>query len=406
MNSLTLKVILVVVLMIGAFRVTASENRLGAIRDAVSRAASDGYHYQHAYLSIFEYGVCRGVEKETYQELVQVVSKDFEFVLANFNSCATNQLERLLVLNVCNQVDPDFFRKFVDRVADMAEQGLVTPQELQWTAISYGTPYEKYLVRTYRESKTRKLVEKLLRVEKLSNDYWKDILSGEAYWRYASQVADGLWKDPLVPVWDYPIVRIALATAGALIIVIIALFWYLKKRLRGSGRKERVVVIFCMVSFVALGQVKLSEDEMYVELKQATLFEHGDDRALAVEAIRKHSGKTREEWAKILIETSANWQNGFLMYDVRFYATKDNLPRLGEIINDTSKKNLVRMNAFTAYAMVDDYGEDSARIIRELRMKDEKDRVLNSCRSIIFYSFEENDCRRIRMEEALGFSKE
>lgn len=95
-----------------------------------------------------------------------------------------------------------------------------------------GTVYEKHLVRSYRDQRTRRLIEKLQRIGALDKAYCDDILSGKAYREYANEVSAGLWNDPLVPVWDYPIIRVAIIAASVLLaILIIVIGWLLKRYL-------------------------------------------------------------------------------------------------------------------------------------------------------------------------------
>lgn len=213
--------------------VKSSDDGLNRVREALSALINEKHWDDSYYHTIINYDIdYRDVKTENYRNLVSAVSSNNKDVLANLDSCATNRLERILVLSVRDKVDIDFYLEFVDCLASMAENGRSSLKELHWTIFPIGTVYEKHLVRSYRDQRTRRLIEKLQRIGALDKAYCDDILSGKAYREYVNEVSAGLWNDPLVPVWDYPIIRVAIIAASVLLaILIIVIGWLLKRYL-------------------------------------------------------------------------------------------------------------------------------------------------------------------------------
>ena len=80
---------------------------------------------------IREFGVpfkqCAG-----YQGLVSIVSNNQDLVCANFSACATNDLSRMVLLSAWWGGDDDLYVSGLSRSLDLAMNGIVTRDELDW----------------------------------------------------------------------------------------------------------------------------------------------------------------------------------------------------------------------------------------------------------------------------------
>lgn len=129
-----------------------------------------------------------------YRSLAVVVSNDWRNVLANINMCATNQLERLLILGVRDQFDVGFYLDFLDTAVNMKTNNVISSRELEWVRRTNHPEMERYLVRHYSDLRVREVVLHL-QVAEPSRMLWGRILSGEAYTNYLDQVEVGMWGD-------------------------------------------------------------------------------------------------------------------------------------------------------------------------------------------------------------------
>jgi len=140
----------------------------------------------------FNYGI-RCATNSEYRALAVAVSNEWQSVLGNLSRCATNQLERLLVLGVRDQFDEDFFYDYVEGVFGQWQAGRVSTAELQWIRHSDKPGFDHLFERRYNVERARRLVAKFQESEP-NNMHWQKVLSGEAYTNYLEEVAAGLWK--------------------------------------------------------------------------------------------------------------------------------------------------------------------------------------------------------------------
>lgn len=129
-----------------------------------------------------------------YLALATIVSNNYQAVLRNFRQCATNQLERLLVLGVRNRFGAAFYMDFMDELVTLKTNGVISAQEFSWALYTEDVELEKYLERKYKQPRVRNLVGRI-KVAEPMNAYWDKVLSGVAYTNYLDQVRAGLWGE-------------------------------------------------------------------------------------------------------------------------------------------------------------------------------------------------------------------
>lgn len=140
-----------------------------------------------------DYGIdC--VSNVEYLALATVVSNNWRAVLQNFPQCATNPLERLLVLGVRDRFGAEFYMDFIDELVAMKTNGVISAEEFSWTIYTEDVELEKYLERKYKQPRVRALVGRI-KVAEPTNTHWDKVLSGVAYTNYLYQVRAGLWGE-------------------------------------------------------------------------------------------------------------------------------------------------------------------------------------------------------------------
>lgn len=159
-------------------------------RTAVERVVEGLEHKNSAESRIWNYDI-RSVETEAYLALARVVSNDWRSVLASLPLCATNQLERLLILGVRDRFGHDFYIDYLDVLVDMKTNGVISAQELGWAQDSEVPSFSQYFAVHYQDDRVRQLVRKF-EIAEPGRDYWRKVLTGDAYTNYLLRVDAGL----------------------------------------------------------------------------------------------------------------------------------------------------------------------------------------------------------------------
>jgi len=137
-----------------------------------------------------DYGIICSTNAE-YRALAVTVSNQWQTVLGNLSRCATNQLERLLVLGVRDQFDETFFCDYVEGVFDLWQTGVVSKVELDWVRTGDRPGFGYFFERRYNVERVRRLVSRFREAEP-NRSQWRRVLSGEAYTNYMENVEAGI----------------------------------------------------------------------------------------------------------------------------------------------------------------------------------------------------------------------
>ena len=128
---------------------------------------------------IREFGVPLKQQLE-YQCLVGIVSNNQDSVCSNFNACATNELSRMLLLSAWWGGDDDLYISGLSRSLDLAMNGIVTRDELDWYRRGhFNVRRANMLALRYDEPGISNLVSRLYGFTGETNVYLR-VLSGEA----------------------------------------------------------------------------------------------------------------------------------------------------------------------------------------------------------------------------------
>ena len=133
-------------------------------------------------------------EESAYRRFALVVSNNWSNAILHLSELSTNDFERLLMLGAGKSYDEDFYIDYIDTIATMTTNNIVSARELSWARASKRFDLNSCLIRRYQEPKVVELVNKLNVVMPQQESRWNDILSGAAYTNYLEEVAMGLWQ--------------------------------------------------------------------------------------------------------------------------------------------------------------------------------------------------------------------
>lgn len=128
---------------------------------------------------------------DEYATLARAVSNEYDVVFANFNACATNELQRLVLMSAGWAYDDDYYLRCYSNVLDLAENGLVAVSELRWYNEGSGNERRMNLLSLcYDAPGVSNLVLKLQAITGNTN-YCQKVLSGESkqmYLQYRTEI--------------------------------------------------------------------------------------------------------------------------------------------------------------------------------------------------------------------------
>ncbi len=130
----------------------------------------------------------------SYSLFAETVSNCWGDVLANFDTVATNDFERLLLLGVGKHYGEDYYMDYLSRLADLRTNNVITAKEFTWARISTRHDLRSCFYRRYQEPKVREIIEKMILAEPQRTNSWNRVLTGEAYTNYLEEVEAGLWQ--------------------------------------------------------------------------------------------------------------------------------------------------------------------------------------------------------------------
>ena len=133
-----------------------------------------------------------------YRNLATAVSNNYAIVFSNFGSCATNDLERMVLLSAGWAYDDDYYMKWYSNLLDAAEAGVVSRAEVKWFNEGSGNERRMNLLAIkYDEPGVSNIVYKLQNVTGDTN-LCRRILSGESknlYLQYFAEMSCGSSSD-------------------------------------------------------------------------------------------------------------------------------------------------------------------------------------------------------------------
>lgn len=129
--------------------------------------------------SILEFGI-RYRSPNNYNKLVQDVSNNFSYVMSRFDMCATNGIQRLILLSVGWSAGDENYLNCLSNAVELAVLGKISKKELRWYQEG-SKRYEHFfaLANNYDKPGVSNLVLRLQQCIGETNRCQK-ILSGEA----------------------------------------------------------------------------------------------------------------------------------------------------------------------------------------------------------------------------------
>lgn len=192
----TSKLLLIALAVALATKVESSESRVDSLREQLRLAKTDipADILRPAVLGEPMNFVGFSEKYDSYAAFSHSVSNCWREALENFEVIATNTVDRFLLLGVGEQFGEDFYIDYMNGVADLNTNGVITVSELNWIAWPPQPNLLTCIRRRYREPKVIMLVDKYKISMPQKTNYWNDILSGAAYTNYLEEVAAGLWQ--------------------------------------------------------------------------------------------------------------------------------------------------------------------------------------------------------------------
>lgn len=112
------------------------------------------------------------------------ISNNVDIVFANFEECATNQLNRYVLLSAGWSGDEEYRLLYLDKLLDKVMDGTLSKGEFNWFRIGHRSPaLFEFLLRRHGETAVSNLVNKLELATGETN-YCSRIRSGEAWAEY------------------------------------------------------------------------------------------------------------------------------------------------------------------------------------------------------------------------------
>lgn len=137
--------------------------------------------------------ICR---HSSYQELSSLVSNDWQNIVGNIGSIATNQTERYLLLATGFQYDWNFHLPFFTKVADECLAGNISSNEVAWfEAYSTKPGLVEQLYYRNTEPAVTNLLHKLIQIDGNTN-VWMSIMATNAQERVQEYIDAGILYIP------------------------------------------------------------------------------------------------------------------------------------------------------------------------------------------------------------------
>lgn len=158
----------------------SSEELVSRVRSAltdVATAMPDGRRRMPEYLYEFGY---KYKSNPYYLSLSAIVSNNLEAVCSNFNACATNELNRLLLLSTAWAFDGDYYLQCLSNDLELVDAGVLSKREFLWARrASRSVSLLGLVPKNYNRPGVSNLVLRMQQVIGETN-YCQRILSGAA----------------------------------------------------------------------------------------------------------------------------------------------------------------------------------------------------------------------------------
>ena len=152
-------------------------SRVRSVLTDVAAAMPDGRRRTPEYLYEFGY---KYKSNPHYLSLSTIVSNNLETVGSNFEACATNELNRLLLLSTAWAFDGDYYLQCLSNDLELVDAGILSKREFLWTRrASRNVSLLGFIPLNYNCPGVSNLV---LRMQQVTGDtnYCQRILSGAA----------------------------------------------------------------------------------------------------------------------------------------------------------------------------------------------------------------------------------
>ena len=168
----------------------------GDLRDAMDAVKANVNRKTLRIFTIGEIGGQHICLHPSYRALAAMVSNDWENVVGNIGTIATNQTERYLLLGTGFQYGWDFHLPFFNKLVDECLAGKITQREVEWFE-SYSTKPGLVDQLYYRNTDpdVTNLLHKLIRMDGDTNR-WMTIMSQDATNRVREYIDAGILYIP------------------------------------------------------------------------------------------------------------------------------------------------------------------------------------------------------------------
>lgn len=134
-------------------------------------------------------GIC---SHPSYQVLAAMVSNDWQNVIGNIGTIATNQTERCLLLGVGFQYGWDFHLPFFTKVADECLSGNISSNEVAWfEAYSTKPGLVEQLYYRNTEPAVTNLLHKMVQIT-CNTNHWMSIMEPDAHQKVRGYIEQGV----------------------------------------------------------------------------------------------------------------------------------------------------------------------------------------------------------------------
>lgn len=151
------------------------------VRSAMDALFASGFERRAEVLMDRGFPSC---DRQAHTNLALAVSNSYDSVFANFDLCATNQLERYVLMSCGWCFGPRYFWMFLDSMIDQRMAGNVSDYDVLWFVgqknFNSGVPY---LLQDTEDYAVSNILNRLMVVSSISN-YCERIKSGQALREY------------------------------------------------------------------------------------------------------------------------------------------------------------------------------------------------------------------------------
>lgn len=124
------------------------------------------------------------LDSDTHRDLSNYVSNNIDSVFAEFNSCATNQLQKYILLSTGWTCGNEYYLDFLNRIVSLANNGGISIEYVDWYMMARKDDEKwRIILRDYERPVVSNIIDKLQLLTGRTN-YYNRVRSGEAYRSY------------------------------------------------------------------------------------------------------------------------------------------------------------------------------------------------------------------------------